>query len=390
MLKNLFFAATMSLGIGTHSLAAEVTDSDEMWHNMRQEGRFAYEWFYFDTHNPDGSSIVIAFLGPNPYDVSTSTLIKPSGIKNHVGVLVQVVTAEGKRLQVLDYSRNNDIEFSSAPFKLRIGNSVLNMKKMPNQLPEYFIELDAIDKDTGIRIKANITMEALMKGWKHKEGYVYTDGKDYHKWFVTVPKGEVSGSYEFVSTKGHLLYRNLMNKSSGYHDHNYGTLPISDTTDGWYWGRAEVGDKTIIYTQVWGKSGPAFLGDMTYRKNPPSTMFYMATENEILVDSDEMVLNDFGPNNKVELSNGMIVPKNYQMKVIGLDTEQYVVDVIPNKTLAVAVPYYSRQAGTISVCQQKNSVELSDSICEQSDVLIAEQIDYPRFLQIELGLPKPW
>lgn len=380
---------TMFLNLAFLSIAftAEVEDSDERWHNMGKNSRLAYEWLYFDIHAPDGNSISFVFLGPNPFDIDIATLFSLSGIKKHVGVMAQATAPTGQRFEVLDYTRKNDIKFNASPYHLKINQSTLSMEKLPNGLPEYILELDAVDRYTGMKIKAHLILTSLMRGWKHKEGYVYSDGlatpKKYHKWVVSVPKGVVSGTYEFISKRGESLHHVTLDKASGYHDHNYGTLPLSDTTDGWYWGRAQIGDKTLIYTKVFGKSKPAFFGDINYKKNPPSTLMFMATEQEVLVDSDKMKLEDFGPQNMVVLSNGMTVPKSYQMKFQDLNSEWYQLDVKPTTPLNLSTPFYSRQGGILSLCKRDQCQR------ESSETLISEQISYPRFLQIVLGLPKP-
>lgn len=396
MSKNIFLFALLSLAFGFEVFSAVVTDEDENWHNLGKTAkhRMAYEWFYFDMRNADGSSLVVAFLGPNPYDVTKSTLVSPKGIRNYIGVLAQAVDANGKRWEVLNFTRKNNVSFTAKPFRLKMNESVLTMERMGNGLREYTMSLDAVDTKTGMRIKANLRLEALMEGWKHKEGYVYSDGKanpkDYHKWFVTVPKGEVNGSFTYTAPNGETSGTIKFDRASGYHDHNYGTLPIADTTDGWYWGRAEVNDKVIIYSKVFGKSKPAFLGDMTYRKNPEWNIMFVGTEEKVLVDTDEMKLEDFGSQNKTVLANGMVVPKSYRMVAPGLDSELFQVDVSPTKPIATSVPYYSRQDGTISLKQARTAEELPMARPETSETVIAEQIDYPRYMQIVLGLPKPF
>jgi len=388
MIKKIIFslnlAAILMLGISSPGWANEVTDEDEAWHDMGRKSRMAYEWFYFDIHNSDGNSLVVTFLGPNPFDIPLPSLISPAGIRKHVGILAQGRTPDGKALNVLNFTRKNDISFKRDPFLLKINQSTLSMKKLESGLREYTILVDGKDTTTHQTFRANLTFTAVMKGWKHKEGYVYNDGKDYHKWFATVPKAKVSGWYEYLDADGRVITHVKLDQASGYHDHNYGTLPMSDTTNGWYWGRAEVGNKTIIYTQVWGRSGPNYFGDLTYKKNPMSTMFFMATEDKVLVDSDKMALNDFGPKNKVTLENGMIVPKNYEMDVKGLDGKFYSVNVTPTSPLSLVTPYYSRQGGTISLCEGRNLVELENCRPDESDVIISEQIDFPRFLKFIL------
>jgi hypothetical protein len=237
-----------------------------------------------------------------------------------------------------------------------------------------------------------------MKGWKPRDGFIYSDGKkNYHKWVATVPKGVVNGSYEFTSLEGRSVHKANLNGASGYHDHNYGTLPLSSTTDGWYWGRAQIGDKTIIYAKVFGKAKPAFLGDFGYKINPESSLMFIGTEKEVLVDSEDIVFNDFSYvtsrltrdlQNKVTLSNGMSVPRNYRLHAKGLKNQFYQVDVTPSTPLALSVPYYSRQGGEITLCERATFD--NSASCESSPILISEQMDFPRYLQLVLKLPKPW
>ena len=384
-----FFGILVAVFVTANTFAAEVTDADENWHNMRTYSRMAYEWFYFDAHNSDGNQASIAFLGPNPFDVDLGTIFSPFGIRSHVGVLIQARTPDGKQWQCADYTRDGNISFQAKPFKLKINGGTLSMTKQQNGLRSYQIVLNGVDYQTGVRVYGEFEYTSLIKGWKHNDGFAYNDSVDFHKWIVPSPKGELTGWYQMTDKAGNTTGKIEFNKASAYHDHNYGTLPLADTTDGWYWGRAQVGDKTVIYSQIFGKSKPAFLGDITYKKNPASTVMFVGTENEVLVDSDTMTLNDYGIENKVLLGNGMEVPKNYSMMARGIDSKTYIFDVIPQTALSISTDYYSRQNGHISLYVSSDQSNDGFLKLESSDVLIVEQMDFVRYLQVTLGLPKP-
>ena len=37
---------------------------------------------------------------------------------------------------------------------------------------------------------------------------------------------------------------------TGYHDHNWGNRQMSSGLDHWYWGRAHIGDYTVVYAML--------------------------------------------------------------------------------------------------------------------------------------------
>jgi hypothetical protein len=61
-----------------------------------------------------------------------------------------------------------------------------------------------------------------------------------HLWLLADPRCHVAGR---IACGGETIELNCR----GYHDHNYGTAPIGPGLKRWIWGRAIVGDKTLIF-----------------------------------------------------------------------------------------------------------------------------------------------
>jgi len=78
-------------------------------------------------------------------------------------------------------------------------------------------------------------------------------------------------------------------KGSMYHDHNWGNFLLARMLDHWYWGRAHVGDFSIIFTQMTVASFLGFGGVKLH-------VFYLSRGDEILTDDGlplRLVTSDF-------------------------------------------------------------------------------------------------
>ena len=60
---------------------------------------------------------------------------------------------------------------------------------------------------------------------------------------VAVPYGTVQGT---ISHKG----ETRAVRGSLYHDHNWGNATLGSAIDHWYWGRAHLGDFSLIFTMM--------------------------------------------------------------------------------------------------------------------------------------------
>ncbi len=60
-----------------------------------------------------------------------------------------------------------------------------------------------------------------------------------------------------VRCRGNVKKENFVGK--GYHDHHFGSVPLGQFVKAWHWGRAFLGEETLVYS----------LQVPPMRKNPP-------------------------------------------------------------------------------------------------------------------------
>lgn len=96
---------------------------------------------------------------------------------------------------------------------------------------------------------ADLTIERDAPSWRPGAGVTYFDSphEQLFGWVVPVPYGTVAGP---VTVDGET--RTVT--GSAYHDHNWGNKVMNAGLDHWYWGRAHVGDYTVVYVRMTSKS----------------------------------------------------------------------------------------------------------------------------------------
>ena len=186
-----------------------------------------YEWWYFDAKLKDGSSLVIVFhTGPiasfldgfKPY--VTFDLTKPSRKSD----------GESHELEIHReyYPNGNDYSFAEDCCNARIGECVF--KGDLNTYEIYY-------KDEAV--EAIVSLKGKVPSWRPHSGHIFFNEKDYFAWLPSVPEGEVDVKLRYMGEDYHY-------GGTGYHDHNWGNKPMFFLMHHWYWGRAKVGDYTIV------------------------------------------------------------------------------------------------------------------------------------------------
>jgi len=185
-----------------------------------------YEWWYFDGSLDDGSSLVIVFytkdqIMPNkPLKPKVSfDLDRPDGTKVH------------KELEI----DPSNFSASKDSCNVRIG-----VNSFSGNLHDYAIHID-IDN-----VKADIVLHRTVPSWRPNTGFVnFKKEKDssFFAWLPSVPQGNVDGA---VTISG----QTQAIKGVGYHDHNWGDASMLKLIHDWYWGRAQVGNYSVIASYI--------------------------------------------------------------------------------------------------------------------------------------------
>lgn len=91
-----------------------------------------------------------------------------------------------------------------------------------------------------------------------------------HTWVLTAPLCRVEGTLQWCDQAGDVK-KEMGFVGQGYHDHHWGTVPLGRFVEGWHWGRAFLGDTTLIYsTQTF-----------TDKKEPPENICLRLEKGEL-------------------------------------------------------------------------------------------------------------
>lgn len=227
----------------------------EVWedgYRAAQSPNDTFEWWYFDMHFDDGSTLVVTFS--NKPHTAPSDPVAPQLL-----VIRQQPDGTSSR-QVIDYPVD---EFRASVEKcdVRLGpNSVVG------DLARYEMHIEVEG------LTADIVIERGAPSWRPGAGVTYfdKDEKHYLAWVVPVPYGTLQATVVEGGETKQLV-------GSGYHDHNWGNKLMGSFLDHWYWGRAHVGEYTLVYVRMTTK----YVFPIGQYNLPT---FYLAKGDEVITD----------------------------------------------------------------------------------------------------------
>jgi predicted secreted hydrolase len=211
-----------------------------------------FEWWYFDAQFDDGSTAVIVF-STKPHTKPKSPL-SPS-------VLIIYKSRDSDKESYGPKFPEGELSASSEGCDVRIG---------PNWVKG---DLNGYELHTEVEgISIDLTMTRETPSWRPGAAVSYFNSAKtrYFAWVVPIPYGTVKGTITRDGGTSEV-------KGTVYHDHNWGNAVMGSMLDHWYWGRAHVGDFSLIFAQlttikVFGLGGV---------KLP---VFFLASGKEILTD----------------------------------------------------------------------------------------------------------
>jgi hypothetical protein len=211
-----------------------------------------FEWWYFDCQFDDGSTLVVTFSNKPHTD--------PSGPLTPT-VLVIRQLPDGTRVHLEPTFASDEFTASTDRCDVRIGPNTVQ-----GDLDTYTLHVEADG------IAADVTIDRAAPSWRPGAGVSYFDSANQHylAWVVPVPYGTVSATITENGATTQLT-------GSAYHDHNWGNHLMGSFLDHWYWGRAHIGDYTLVYVRMTTK-GAFGLGSI----NIPT--FYLAKGEQIITD----------------------------------------------------------------------------------------------------------
>jgi hypothetical protein len=187
----------------------------------------SYEWWYFDAHLEDGSSLVIGFYTKNP--ITPDHPLEP-----YVTMQLDRPGEPTRSLQCR--ATKEQFRASSDNCDVHIGDNSIT-----GRAPDvpYTIHFAADD------VVVDAVLTPQVPSWRPATGHVFFGEHDEHffAWLPSVPQGTVELDLTMGSRSEHL-------QGIGYHDHNWGDVPMPRLINHWYWGRAQAGPYSIIASYV--------------------------------------------------------------------------------------------------------------------------------------------
>lgn len=224
MAKPVIFA------IGPEFLARDgLTETVRPWEDgLRAEPvRGTFEWWYFDAHFDDGMTAVIVF--------ATKPIIHP-GAPLTPNLSLTITRPDGRKTAEFDLPPAAEFSASKEACDVRLGASWVRWSEEDSR---WTYRLHAETRT----MAADLTFRGLVPPWRPGAGKSYFgDLKRYFAWLPAIPYGLVEGTLTYDGQPRAV-------RGSGYHDHNWGNVALPSVMDHWTWGRAHIGEYTLIFVE---------------------------------------------------------------------------------------------------------------------------------------------
>jgi len=213
-------------------------------------GPGSFEWWYFDAHLDDGSTAVIVF--------ATKPLLERGG-RLKPTLLFTITRPDGQKIDRSKVFPADQFSASSSGCEVKIGEN-----QVRGDLHTYVL------RAANDGLTAELTFTGSLPPWRPGNGknYYGTSLRRYFAWLPAIPYGTVTGTLTYDG-QVHAV------TGSGYHDHNWGNVGLNDVMSHWIWGRARLGEYTLIFVEM------TATGIYEWQKIP---VFLVARGDQFLVE----------------------------------------------------------------------------------------------------------
>ena len=203
-------------------------DAVELWEDgARVDGSAGtYEWWYYDSHYPDGTILVIFMFSKNPISVGGG--IKPMST-------IELTLPDGTKFSEEVHASIEESHYATDKCDVKIGDCSCS-----GDLKHY----DVVFK--GKTMRATLSLDGTIPAWRSQTGSIFFGDKEEHyfAWLPAIPEGKAVADVTYDNGKS------LHLEGSGYHDHNWGNVSMLNLMHHWYWGRAKIGEYKVISSWI--------------------------------------------------------------------------------------------------------------------------------------------
>lgn len=239
--------------------------ADAGWHDLKESA--AYEWWYLDAISSDGRTAVVfiwfAGLPFSPDALTNHERGRSSRALDHVAMFTAVYV-DGKQIAyALNRHDKSTFEAERDALRVRVGPNVLE----PSSGNGFTARIDAPMLFGGGRLVGEFELLPVVTA----DGVFPEGGTELdHLWNPLAPACSVSGSLRLTGRDGSEGWSTAF-EGVGYLDHNYGRRPLTEGIRRWSWGRAHLGDTTLVFYQNEPMDGlvEAVLGVVDSGENVP-------------------------------------------------------------------------------------------------------------------------
>ncbi|MGW3134936.1 lipocalin-like domain-containing protein [Streptomyces sp. NPDC001139] len=228
-----------------------------------------FEWWYCDVHLEDGSTLTVEFHTKPPF-VSPSSPLTPF-------VLLSLTRADGSRIDKTCTTAPEEFSASTHGCDVTIGTNTFK-----GGTDGYTIHV-AIEN-----VAVDIALTAQVPSWRPATGHAFfgEDEAQYIAWLPVVPRAAATVSLTVNGETRQLT-------GVGYHDHNWGNTSPRKVLDHWYWGKARLGDYTVVTLMFVSHEtyGKAALPAVLVAKSGRIVCSAVGADN-VAFEADETAVND--------------------------------------------------------------------------------------------------
>ena len=234
-------------------------------------------------------------------------------------------------------------------------------------LKKYHIKINPDDFDG---FGFDVVLESTIAPYRPQDGIINA-GDDFFAWFAAVPNGKVSGNLTFEGDTFNV-------SGEGYHDHNWGNIPLQKLFSSWVWFRGTVGEYTIIGYELntadnrGGYSIPGiFIADQT------GVIYENYGQNGIFTSNENLITDLYDSNNEALFSKLKIMTKdNFYLEIEGFEViENLALFEVSNAkvmpflfNLSKIDPYYTRFKSDVLLTLPNGETLKGDGVLEIMDL----------------------